>query len=119
MELAFEEWLVLSDDNAAVDIAKTDGFAVEPVVTAVVALAKLDGDNIAGDVIDVKSVVASGVLFKAMLLMELSEVALCEAEPEALAHLPLEETRAMTMLEFWTESAEAEATIHGINEIYI
>ena len=119
MELALEERLILFDNDAAVDIAKNDALAVDSVVTAVVALANLDGDNIAGDVIDVKSVVASGVLFKAMLLMELSEVALCEAEPEALAHLPLEETRAMTVLAFWTGSAEAETTIHGINEIYI
>lgn len=79
------------------DVAKTSGVVVELFETAAIALAGPDGDDGVGNVTKVEAVITSEVV-KARLLVESSEVALCEAKTEALADSLLGKTRAVTVL---------------------
>ena len=79
------------------DVAKTNGVVVDLFETAAIALAGPDGDNGVGNVIKVEALIISEV-DKARLLVESREVAVCEAETEALADSLLGKTRAVTVL---------------------
>ena len=109
-----EEFLEVND--AAVELAETNRVVVVVVETIAVALAG-PGDDIQGNVMDFEAVIAPEVVFKARLLVVSSEVAVREAETDALVSPVVEEIRVKAVLATWTDSVEAEATIQGFSDI--
>ena len=110
-----EEFLEVND--AAVELAKTNRVIVVVVETIAVALAGPGDDNTQGDVMNFEAVIAPEVAFKARLVVVSSEVAVGEAETDALVGPLVEETRVTAVLATWTETVEAEATIQGFSDI--
>ena len=67
--------------------------------------------------ISVKTVILSEVVFKVRLLITLSEVAICEADTDALTDQLFGETKTVTGLGPRTESVEAEATARTFGDV--
>lgn len=112
-----EEFLEVND--AAVELAKTNRVVVVVVETIAVALAGPGDDDIQGNVMNFEAVIAPEVAFKARLVVVSSEVAVGEAETDAVVGPLVVETRVTAVLATWTETVEAEATIQGFSDIQI